>query len=56
MPRLPLQLYAVSRRVMCHWDREDPEKAARPASTRKPGDLPVAVVHRADRVFRAGGV
>ena len=51
--RLPLQLYAASHRASCHWDV--PEKAARPALTREPGDLPVAVVFRPARVRRTDG-
>ena len=51
--RLPLQLYAASHRASCHWDR--PEKAARTALTREPGDLPVAVVFRPARVRRTDG-
>ncbi|VXC50621.1 hypothetical protein SPHINGOT1_10369 [Sphingomonas sp. T1] len=38
----------------CHWD-PGPEKAARRAVTREPGDLPVAVVFRPARVRRADG-
>ncbi len=51
--RLPLQLYAASHRASCHWDV--PEKAARTALTREPGDLPVAVVFRPARVRRTDG-
>ena len=51
--RLPLQLYAAIHRASCHWDV--PEKAARTALTREPGDLPVAVVFRPARVRRTDG-
>ena len=40
--------------AICHWKRSFRE-GDRPALTRKPGDLPVAVVFRADRVSRADG-
>src|SRR3546814_14089898 len=42
-------------RTTCHWDQKILRRRSEPALTREPGDLPVAVVLRADRVCRADG-